>query len=151
MIDVAGMFTDMNRLAARIERRGRVTWLDKMAIFRMFKRHFNAAEAPAGLTLRKFMRSLQGLVDKNVGRGEGEHHTYKTLMCAGMHFQDCYNFDTERVKRCVILYSTPDGVYPFCTYNCGPGYRRFIEPAHAQTAAAAGGTAISPLSLENFE
>jgi len=138
VINVEGMFSDMNRLAARIERRGRVTWLDRLAIFRMFKRHFNATAAPEGLTLRKFIRSLQGLVDKNIGRGEGEKLTYRTLMCAGMHFQDCYNFDVERVKRCVILYSTPEGVFPFCTYNCGPEYRRFIEPANCRTRTEAG-------------
>ena len=44
-----------------------------------------------------------------------------------MHFQDCYNFDVQRAKRCVIPYSTPEGLIPFCTYNCGPEYRRFVE------------------------
>jgi uncharacterized radical SAM superfamily Fe-S cluster-containing enzyme len=67
------------------------------------------------------------MVDKSVGRGDGEKLTYKTLLCAGMHFQDRYNFDVERTKRCVILYSTPDGVFPFCTWNCGPEYRVVSE------------------------
>ena len=45
-----------------------------------------------------------------------------------MHFQDAYNYDIERVKRCVIHYATPDGkLYPFCTYNSGPCYREKIE------------------------
>ncbi len=99
----------------------------------MFKRHFRPKDAPEGLTVRKFIRSLQGLVDKGMGRGEGQKQTYHTLMCAGMHFQDCYNFDAERAKRCVILYSTPDGIFPFCTYNCGPAYRRFVEHNHSVT------------------
>ena len=44
-------------------------------------------------------------------------------MVAGMHFLDAYNYDIERVKRCVIHYATPDGkLYPFCTYNSGPCY-----------------------------
>jgi uncharacterized radical SAM superfamily Fe-S cluster-containing enzyme len=51
-----------------------------------------------------------------------------------MHFQDRYNFDVERVKRCVIQYSTPAGVFPFCTYNCGPEYRACVESAFAVPA-----------------
>jgi len=138
VINVEGMFTDMNRIAARIDARGgRVTWLDRIRVIRMFKRHFRADAAPPGLTLKRFIRSLQGLVDKNVGRGEGEKLTYKTLLCAGMHFQDRYNFDVERSKRCVILYSTPAGVFPFCTYNCGPEYRSIVEADHATRQSGA--------------
>ena len=152
VLDIEGMFTDMNRLAADLDRKGRVTWLDKLRILRMFKRHFRPASAPPGLTVKKFIHSLQGLVDKGVGRGNGQKSTYKTLMCAGMHFQDCYNFDVERVKRCVILYSTPEGIYPFCTYNCGPSYRRFVEKIHARTATPAEGVDsradAAPLTVE---
>jgi len=134
VIDVEGMFTGMDRIAARIERRGRADWRDRLAIYRMVKTNFRADSAPEGLTVRKFIRSLQGLVDKKVGRGDGEQFTYKTLLCAGMHFQDSYNYDTARMARCVILYSTPQGVFPFCSYNCGPGYRRFVEQAHRRPA-----------------
>jgi uncharacterized radical SAM superfamily Fe-S cluster-containing enzyme len=53
-----------------------------------------------------------------------------------MHFMDRYNYDAERVRRCVIHYSTPAGVFPFCTYNSGPCYRDFVERTHANTAVA---------------
>jgi uncharacterized radical SAM superfamily Fe-S cluster-containing enzyme len=34
----------------------------------------------------------------------------------------------ERVKRCVIHYSAPDGkIYPFCAYNSGPCFRDKVE------------------------
>lgn len=138
VINVEGMFTEMNRIAAAIRRRGRANWLDRWRTVRMFKRHFNAAAAPPGLTVKRFIRSLQGLVDKHVGRGEGERSTYKTLLCAGMHFQDRYNYDVERAKRCVILYSTPAGIFPFCTYNCGPEYRKVVERCCAETQGYAG-------------
>ncbi len=40
------------------------------------------------------------------------------ILVGMMHFQDPYNFDLERVNRCVIHYGTPDGrIIPFCTYN----------------------------------
>ena len=42
--------------------------------------------------------------------------------------KDSYNYDIERVKRCVIHYAAPDGkLYPFCTYNSVPTYREKIE------------------------
>ena len=127
VINVEGMFVEMNRIAADIKKRGKSNWLDRIRIVRMFRRHFRPESAPPDLTVKRFIRSLMGLVDKRLGRGEGEKHTYKTLLCAGMHFQDRYNFDVERSKRCVILYSTPGGVFPFCTYNCGPEFRKVVE------------------------
>ena len=137
VIDIEGMFTDMNRLARRLRRKRALSWLDKLAAVRMFKRHFRADAAPPGLDVGRFVKTLRGLVDKNVGRGRGEKTTYKSLLCAGMHFQDRYNYDVQRVKRCVILYSTPEGIFPFCTYNCGPEYRRFVERMHRRPGAGA--------------
>jgi uncharacterized membrane protein len=135
VLNVEGMFWEMSRLAARIRDRGRATWLDKLRAMRMFKRHFRADSAPPDLTLKGFLRSLRGMIDKNAGRGKEGQQTYKTLLCAGMHFQDRYNFDVERTKRCVILYSTPDGVFPFCTWNCGPEYRGVSERKFAAQPA----------------
>ena len=35
-----------------------------------------------------------------------------------MAFMDSYNFDVNRVRRCVIHYVTPDlKIIPFCAYN----------------------------------
>jgi len=54
------------------------------------------------------------------------HGSYKTLgdlhrrmlMISAMYFMDPYNFDLERVQRCVIHYAVPDGrIIPFCTMN----------------------------------
>ncbi|MDI6806506.1 MAG: radical SAM protein, partial [Candidatus Aenigmarchaeota archaeon] len=42
----------------------------------------------------------------------------KLIMIGSMHFMDPYNFDFERVQRCVIHYAIPDGrIIPFCTMN----------------------------------
>ena len=69
------------------------------------------------------------MTDHSAGRGKGDGtFTYKTLLVAGMHFMDAYNYDINRVKRCVIHYTAPNGlVYPFCTYNSGPCFREKIE------------------------
>jgi len=43
---------------------------------------------------------------------------YKMVMIGMMHFMDLYNFDLERLQRCVIHYGLPDGkIIPFCSYN----------------------------------
>ena len=42
----------------------------------------------------------------------------KTILLSSMHFMDPYNFDLERVQRCVIHYAVPDGrIIPFCAMN----------------------------------
>jgi uncharacterized radical SAM superfamily Fe-S cluster-containing enzyme len=42
----------------------------------------------------------------------------KSILLASMHFMDPYNFDLERVERCLIHYAVPDGrIIPFCTMN----------------------------------
>jgi len=56
------------------------------------------------------------------------HH--RMIMIGAMHFQDPYNFDLERVRRCVIHYATPDGrIIPFCTMN--NIHRRSVESKFA--------------------
>jgi uncharacterized radical SAM superfamily Fe-S cluster-containing enzyme len=136
VLNISELFWDMDRLARKIIDKGhagRMSFWDKLQVYLMFRRHFYKHNMPPGLTIGRFINTLLGCVDKNRGRGEGEQRTYRTLLAAGMHFQDRYNFDVERVKRCVILYATPDGIYPFCTYNGGPAYRGFIERVHGQT------------------
>ena len=42
----------------------------------------------------------------------------KSILLSSMHFMDPYNFDLERIQRCVIHYAVPDGrIIPFCTMN----------------------------------
>ncbi|MFH1473436.1 MAG: tetraether lipid synthase Tes [Candidatus Aenigmatarchaeota archaeon] len=50
---------------------------------------------------------------------------YKSLFIGMMHFQDLYNYDIERVKRCCIHYAQPDGkIVPFCAFNVIPQWYR---------------------------
>jgi uncharacterized radical SAM superfamily Fe-S cluster-containing enzyme len=48
--------------------------------------------------------------------------SYGTLLISSMHFQDAYNMDIERTKRCIVHFGVamPDGSVweaPFCTMN----------------------------------
>jgi len=104
-------------------------FFSKIKVWNSLKRHFHQEFAPPGLSFERFLNTLQGFTDKKVGReGLDGHVTYRTLLVAGMHFMDSYNYDTERVKRCVIHYAAPNGlIYPFCAYNSGPVFREKIE------------------------
>jgi uncharacterized radical SAM superfamily Fe-S cluster-containing enzyme len=97
------------------------------------RRHFHPEYAPPGLTFERFLDTLRGFTDKKIGRnGNDGIITYRTLLVAGMHFMDSYNYDVERVKRCVIHYAAPDGlIYPFCAYNSGPAFRERIEKKYS--------------------
>ena len=56
----------------------------------------------------------------------GKFHE-NALFIGTMHFMDAFNYDTDRVSRCCIHYTTPDGkLIPFCTYNSGPTYREEV-------------------------
>ena len=141
VIDIEAMFTGMNRLAHKFApRAGRLNFIDKLRIYRLIKDVLRPDALPPGLTVKRFMQTIQGMVDKNKGRGPAGQANYRTLMAAGMHFQDRYNYDTERTKRCVIPYSTPLGLVPFCAYNGGPTYRTIIERMCSKNNGIANGT-----------
>jgi uncharacterized radical SAM superfamily Fe-S cluster-containing enzyme len=130
VLDVGGMFSEFNRHAARIKARGgKANWLDKLRLVKLILQLWKKETAPPDLTVWKFIRTILGMVDKRVGRGDSGKKNYRTILCAGMHFQDRWNYDVERTKRCVILYSTPAGVFPFCTHNCGPEFRHLSQAA----------------------
>src|ERR1035438_3113966 len=128
-VEVGPMMREMDELARKADKR-RIQFFTKISAWNNLRKFFHEEKAPAGLTFNKFLQTLQGMTDKQYGRGESEAggFTYRTLMLAGMHFMDSYNYDVERVKRCVIHYAAPNGlIYPFCAYNSGPVYRERIE------------------------
>ncbi len=60
----------------------------------------------------------------------GDFH-HKSLLISCMHFMDPWNFDHDRVKKCVIHYAVPDGrIIPFCAMNSI--YRQDIENKFAK-------------------
>jgi uncharacterized radical SAM superfamily Fe-S cluster-containing enzyme len=126
--DMPAMLRDIDRLAQQAQG-ARFKMFTKINAWQKIRRHFKPQFAPPGLTFERFLQTLQGMTDHEYGRGRGDGtFTYKTLLVAGMHFMDSYNYDFSRVKRCVIHYAAPNGlVYPFCIYNSGPCVREKIE------------------------
>jgi hypothetical protein len=131
-VDVGAMLQEID-LISRSTARATFKFFSKIKVWQSLQKHFKPEFAPKGLTFTKFLQTLQGMTDKKYGRGEKDGtYTYKTLMVAGMHFMDSYNYDVERVKRCIIHYAAPNGlIYPFCTYNSGPTFREKIEKKYS--------------------
>jgi len=85
---------------------------------------------PKGLHLKSVLKRVLKEQDYKSLR---EFH-WNALFIGAMHFQDAYNYDIERVKRCVIHYATPDPerrIIPFCAYNSGPTFRNEIEKKYS--------------------
>jgi len=88
------------------------------------KKYVIKENVPEGLDIVKMIKPLFSSGNKKAL----SKFTWNALMIGGMHFQDSYNYDIERVRRCCIHYVVPDGrIIPFCAYNSGPTYRTGIE------------------------
>ena len=82
----------------------------------------NEENAPSSIDIKKLLlgifrdQSYEALGDFSVN----------SLLVSCMHFMDPFNFDSDRVRNCVIHYAVPDGrIIPFCTMNSI--YRQAIE------------------------
>ncbi len=121
-VDVEGFMSDVMQLAARI-RGSRFARMRLLLNSGKVLRHIDQKKGPAGLDVKAMIRSVlfndyQALIK----------FSWNSLLVGVMHFQDSYNYDIERVKRCGIHQVTPDGrLIPFCAYNGGPTYRTEIE------------------------
>jgi uncharacterized radical SAM superfamily Fe-S cluster-containing enzyme len=131
-VDVGGMLQDIYEAANKAEKASIKLW-SKIKVWNSFQKHFHKELAPPGLTFQKFIQTLQGMTDKKLGRdGMDGTYTYRTILISAMHFMDSYNYDVERVKRCLIHYAAPNGLlYPFCAYNSGPCFREKIEKKYS--------------------
>jgi uncharacterized radical SAM superfamily Fe-S cluster-containing enzyme len=131
-VDVEGMFQGIDD-AAEKTRTAKHKRFANMTAFLKLQKFFHKEKAPDGLSFKRFLQTLDGFFDKEAGRGKGDGtYTNKTLLVAGMHFMDGYNYELERVRRCVIHYATPAGrIIPFCAYNGGPTHRTAIEEQYS--------------------
>lgn len=134
-MDLYGFLREIDGLAARAPK-ARIKALSKVRGLRALYRFFSPDRAPEGLTFFRFLQTLDGFADKRYSwEDRYRGYTYKTFYVLGMHFMDAYNFDLERVSRCGVHYSAPDGrIYPFCTYNSGPVFRTRVEQGTGRMA-----------------
>ena len=100
-------------------------------VFLKFKSFYDDNYAPKSFDVLKIMREA---FTHGTYEALGEFH-YKTLFLGMMHFMDEYNYDVERVERCVIHYAMPDGrIVPFCSFNVIPElYRDKVQNQFSYT------------------
>lgn len=66
----------------------------------------------------RFLRKLVWPILKTGAYDALRDFHFKFILIASMHFMDAYNFDLERVQRCIIHYGLSDGrIIPFCSMN----------------------------------
>ena len=83
-------------------------------------------KAPKGFNLKKLLKDAA--VGGSYDSLRGFH--YKSLFVGSMWFQDAFNLNIDRLQRCVIHYTTLEGIVPFCAYN-GLGLGDKIRDKHS--------------------
>jgi len=119
-VDVEGFMGYLNEKAEDI-RNGKSRLLVGAEMLFKLRSFIDEKEQPKGLNFASLMFKI--LKDRDYGALRILHH--KTLFLGMMHFQDLYNYDVERVKRCCVHYAQPDGtIVPFCAFNVIPQWYR---------------------------
>jgi 7,8-dihydro-6-hydroxymethylpterin dimethyltransferase len=125
-IDVERLFNGLYELTKKMEN-AKMKFPYKLKAAALLKSCINKEEMPEGLSLMKFLKMMDTVFSDETKEGLAEF-SWNMIFVGGMHFQDNYNYDIERVKRCVIHYVTPDkSIIPFCAYNGGPTFRTEVE------------------------
>jgi Predicted Fe-S oxidoreductases len=98
-----------------------------LKLVKLLNRTIIEENLPGGIKKRQFVKMMSSIMsDKS--KVTLAAFSWKMMYFGAMHFQDSFNYDVERVRRCGVHYITPDcQVIPFCAYNGGPEYRAEIE------------------------
>ena len=125
-VDITRFSAGLNEIADKAEN-SRFKKMYVAKLIKLLNSCVDESKMPEGLTKMKFVElSKDVMSDKS--KDTLAAFSWKMMLIAGMHFQDNYNYDIERVRRCGIHYVTPDlRVIPFCAYNTGPEYRKEVE------------------------
>jgi len=125
-VEVEPLFRELYELSLKAKRSS-VKLPSKVKALNILKKHIIKEKVPDGLSTTKFLQMMSAVFGDSSKESVAKF-SWSMMFVGGMHFQDNYNYDIERVKRCAIHYSTPDGrIIPFCAYNGGPNYRTEIE------------------------
>lgn len=122
--DVEGFLEHLKELEQEIRgRRFKLAGKGIAAIkaVRALGRFVDSSKAPRGLNFKRLL--LAALAKGSYSEFISMH--VKSLFIGMMHFQDTYNYDIARVKKCSVHYAMPDGrIVPFCTFNVFPDFYR---------------------------
>ncbi|RLG21581.1 radical SAM protein [Candidatus Micrarchaeota archaeon] len=113
-VDVKRFFNFLEEWSEKIKKGGKITKAKFLANALIeLNKIIDSKKAPKEFDLKKIILEVLAKRDYH---SLGEFH-YKMMFIGNMHFMDPYNYDIERVKRCVIHYAMPDGrIVPFCAF-----------------------------------
>jgi uncharacterized radical SAM superfamily Fe-S cluster-containing enzyme len=139
-VDIEATMATLDKAAERIERHPWLKNVSVMSAMRSMRKYFHEERAPVGWGFEQFLEFVRYFVEFTEITSDKESYfrglkrgRFGMLLLASMHFQDCYNYEVERSRRCVILYAAPNGrLYPFCTWNSGPCHRYAVERAFSK-------------------
>jgi uncharacterized radical SAM superfamily Fe-S cluster-containing enzyme len=143
-VDVEPLMESLRSAAQRLERGGLFRKVGVAHELRRLRRFYHDEAAPAHWSFDLFVDFIMSFADfrrryrTNQDRVDSARNMrHRSLLMASMHFQDAYNYQLDRVRRCVVHYAAPDGrLYPFCSYNSGPCHRQRVEDEFAAAGAA---------------
>ncbi|MCK4429047.1 MAG: radical SAM protein [Candidatus Aenigmarchaeota archaeon] len=119
-IDVEGFMEYLDKESEKIENGKNKLVVASKTLLNLGK-FINKEKEPKNLNIAKLL--FNALIKHDYKALRTIH--YKSLFIGMMHFQDLYNYDCERVERCVIHYLMPDKkIIPFCTFNVLPDIYR---------------------------
>ncbi len=132
LFDIEQLLKDVHALACQTERFPSRIYATAR-LLHMILKDYRPENEPRGLTLTKLAKTVDAISGgRLMAITKERRHEWRLLLVTAMHFQDAYNYQVERVQRCTIHYSAPDGhIYPFCTYNCGHNFRDRIETRYS--------------------
>jgi len=132
-VDVEGLFEELNDMTEQLQSARGHWWYNiergktVLKLLTRLSKFMDKEHAPEGLNIAKI---LSGMFLRHDYSALGAFHK-RSLYIGMMHFQDEYNWEIERIKRCDIHYTTVDPeapVIPFCTFNVMPAqYRDRIQ------------------------
>jgi uncharacterized radical SAM superfamily Fe-S cluster-containing enzyme len=115
-LDVDGFTEFLNEKAEEINK-GKHKLLASADLLLKVGSFVDTTKQPSNLDFKKLL--FEVMVKRNYRSLRKLHHN--SLFIGMMHFMDLYNYDIDRVERCCIHYTSPDGrIVPFCAFNVLP-------------------------------
>jgi len=135
IVDIDALLTTLEGSAEKLKARSQIEFISER-IYRAKKLKVKVGvikEILKNVHNPRFRSILTDVLKKGSFDALANFHG-KVIMVSCMHFMDAWNFDLERLERCVIHYSLPDGrIIPFCSYNTI--HREGVEIKNAEPLA----------------
>jgi uncharacterized radical SAM superfamily Fe-S cluster-containing enzyme len=120
-MDIEGLVEYLDVLGSEIKAGSRNRYVSATKLLFRLNSFVDKKKAPRGFGIGKI---IWNALIKHDYKALGAFH-HNSLFVGMMHFQDLYNYDIERVKRCCIHYAMTDGrIIPFCAFNVIPEWYR---------------------------